>query len=157
MISTEPGCAKPGAGPGGVFVAPNGEKAPVPGEARKSLFDRLGGLPAISAVVDEFLARFGKDEVIAKNAKVMAKIASIDVKKLRQHLIDQVCEASGGPCKYTGRDMKSSHVGLDITEAEWNASVVDLVAALDKYNVGAAEKAELLGLLGPMKSDIVTK
>jgi hemoglobin len=70
-------------------------------------------------------------------------------------LVDQICQASGGPCKYTGRDMKSAHAGMGVTDAAFGALVEDLVAALDKFKVGEKEKNELLSVLGPMKSDIV--
>jgi hemoglobin len=70
-------------------------------------------------------------------------------------LVDQVCGATGGPCSYRGRDMKSTHLGMQISSADFGALVQDLVAALDKFNVPAGEKGELLGLLGPMKKDIV--
>ena len=65
--------------------------------------------------------------------------------------------ASGGPCKYKGKDMKTAHMGMGITTADFNALVEDLVGALDKFKVGAHEKDQLLGALGPMKSDIVEK
>jgi hemoglobin len=74
---------------------------------------------------------------------------------VKLHLVEQVCAATGGPCKYTGLDMKTSHKNMKVTEGEFNALVEDLVAALDKFNVPAAEKNELLGILGPLKSDIV--
>ena len=70
-------------------------------------------------------------------------------------LVDQICEASGGPCTYTARDMATTHKGLGITDDHFNALVEDLVAALDKFNVPEREKNELLGALGPMKGDIV--
>jgi hemoglobin len=70
-------------------------------------------------------------------------------------LVDQVCEASGGPCTYSGRDMKEAHLGMGVTSGEFDALVEDLVATLDKFSVPSAEQGELLGLLGPMKPDIV--
>ena len=70
-------------------------------------------------------------------------------------LIDQVSEASGGPAKYTGRDMKTAHADMAVTVGEFNALVEDLVATLNKFGVGKAEQEELLGILGPLKSDIV--
>ena len=78
-----------------------------------------------------------------------------EVFKLKSSLADQICDAAGGPCAYYGRDMKTTHKGMGITEAEWNATVENLVKALDKNKVGAQEKSELLGALGPMKGDIV--
>ena len=114
-----------------------------------SLYDRLGGKRAITAVVDEFVGN------VAKDGRINERFATTDIPKLKGHLVDQVCSASGGPCAYTGRDMKSTHAGMRISNAEFNALVEDLVAALDTFKVPAKEQQELLGLLGPMKSDIV--
>ena len=71
------------------------------------------------------------------------------------NLVNQICQASGGPCKYTGKTMKEAHKGMGITDADFGALVEDLVKALDKFKVGATEKNELLGALGGMKGDIV--
>jgi truncated hemoglobin YjbI len=122
----------------------------------KSLYSRLGGKKAISAVVDEFVNNCASDTRISKFFTDTAK----DPKRLatfKKNLVNQICQASGGPCKYTGKDMKTAHKGMGITEADFNALVEDLVKALDKFKVGATEKNELLGALGPMKSDIVEK
>ncbi|MDE3019657.1 MAG: group 1 truncated hemoglobin, partial [Nitrospirota bacterium] len=73
----------------------------------------------------------------------------------KRHLVDQVCTASGGPCTYAGRDMKTTHAGMKISNADFTALVEDMVKALKTFNVPEAEKNELLGLLGPMKNDIV--
>jgi len=116
---------------------------------KKSLYDRLGGKKAITAVVDEFAARCLADERINK------KFAKSDPARLKAMLVDQICSASGGPCKYTGRDMKSTHQDMGVTEGEFNALVEDLTGALDKLKVPAAEINELIGLLAPMKGDIV--
>jgi hypothetical protein len=75
--------------------------------------------------------------------------------KFKKNLVDQICQASGGPCKYTGKTMKAAHKGMGITDADFGALVEDLVKALDKFNVGATEKNELLGALGGMKGDII--
>lgn len=115
----------------------------------KSLYDRLGGKPAITAVVDQFVAN------VAADKRINGRFAATDIPKLKRHLVDQVCAASGGPCTYTGRDMKTTHAGMKITQAEFDALVQDLVSSLDKFKVPAQEKSELLGLLGPMKKDIV--
>jgi len=129
----------------------------LPADAKeKSLYQRLGGKKSITAVVDEFVGRVAGDKRInsyfAKTAADPARLASFKMK-----LVNQICQASGGPCKYTGKDMKSAHMGMGITGADFNALVEDLVGALDKFNVGAKEKNDLLGALGPMKSDIVEK
>jgi hemoglobin len=119
--------------------------------AQKSLYERLGGLEAITAVVDEFIKILGADERINKK---FAK-SGMNGPRVRLHLIEQVCEATGGPCKYTGLDMKKAHKNMKVTEGEFNAGVEDLVKALDKFNVPEAEKTELLGILGSLKGQIV--
>jgi hemoglobin len=117
----------------------------------KSLYDRLGGKPAITAVVDDFVAR------VAADRRINRLLANTDIPPFKANLLDQICEASGGPCKYTGKDMKTAHAGMGITDADFNALVEDLVATLDKFKVPEKEKGELLGVLGPMRKDIVTK
>ena len=114
-----------------------------------SLYDRLGGKAAITAVIDEFVAK------VAADNRINGRFATTDIPKLKRHLVDQVCAASGGPCVYTGRDMKTTHAGMRLTNADFNALVQDLVAALDKFKVGEREEQELLALLGPMRKDIV--
>lgn len=122
--------------------------------AKPSLYKRLGGYDAIAAVTDDFIGRLIGDPRFAK----FFEGASTDSKgKIRQHVVDQLCNAAGGPCLYTGRTMKQSHAGLGITEDDWNASVKLLVASLDKFKVPEAEKAELLAILGTIKADIVEK
>ena len=120
----------------------------------KSLYDRLGGKKAITAVVDEFVSRVAADTRINHyfqlTATDPARLASFKSK-----LVDQICQATGGPCQYTGKDMKTAHAGMGINEADFNALVEDLAGALDKFKVGDKEKGELLGALGSMKSDIV--
>ena len=115
----------------------------------KSLYDRLGGLDAIKAVVGEFAGR------VLADARVNKKFAKSDAPRLVLHLQEQICFATGGPCKYTGKDMKSSHKNMKVTEGEFNALVEDLVGALDKFNVPAKEKNDLLAILGPLKDQIV--
>jgi len=132
--------------------------APLLGQAmkEKSLYERLGGRNAITAVVDEFVARVAADKRI--NAFFAATASDpARLKKFKSNLVDQICEASGGSCKYMGKDMKAAHMGMGITSADFDALVEDLVGALDKFNVGAHEKDQLLGALGPMKGDIVEK
>jgi hemoglobin len=118
-------------------------------KSEPSLYDRLGGTPAISAVVGDFLDAVGKD------ARVKTQPPPARVPALKQSLVDLVCQATGGPCVYKGRDMKAAHAGMGITPAEFDAVVDDLVKTLDKYEVSAREKNELLALLGPMRGDIV--
>jgi hemoglobin len=77
------------------------------------------------------------------------------VEKLKTNLADQLCQATGGPCSYYGREMKAAHAGMKITDAEWNATVENLVKALDQAKMSEKERKELLAALGPMKADIV--
>ncbi len=118
---------------------------------QKSLYDRLGGKPAITAVVDDFVGN------VAADARINKRFASANIPRLKTRLVDQICEASGGPCKYTGQSMKDAHTGMKISDAEFGALVDDLVKSLDKFKVGAQEKSELLGALGGMKGDIVNR
>ena len=126
------------------------------GEGKDTLYKSLGGKKAISAVVDEFVGRVAADNRI----NGFFKETAADPNRLAQfkmNLVDQICEASGGPCKYKGKDMKSAHAGMGITGGDFNALVEDLVGALDKFHVKESDKNALLGVLGPMKSDIVEK
>lgn len=122
--------------------------------AKKSLYSRLGGKQAITAVVDEFIAIVVQDNRINKFFADTGKDPK-RVAKLKTNLIDQICSATGGPCKYKGKDMVSAHKGMGISDADFGALVEDLVAALNKFNVPEAEKNELLGILGPLKPQIV--
>jgi len=120
----------------------------------KSLYHRLGGKTAITAVVEEFVNNCAGDTRINKffadTAKDPKRLA-----KFKKNLVNQICQASGGPCKYTGKTMKAAHKGMGISDSDFGALVEDLGKALDKFKVGATEKNELLGALGPMKGDIV--
>jgi hemoglobin len=131
-----------------VGCATTGEKMAT---KEKSLYDRLGGKPAITAVVDDFTAR------VVQDRRINSFFANTDASAFKAKLVDQICEASGGPCKYTGKDMKTAHAGMGVTDAHFNALVEDLVATLDKFKVPEKEKGELLGALGPMRKDIVTR
>jgi hemoglobin len=123
------------------------DKAP----ADKPLYDRLGGEKAIKAVVHDFVGNCAADKRINK------RFAKTDIPKLEQSLVDQICEATGGPCKYTGKSMPEAHKGMNITDAQFDALVEDLKKTLDKLKVGAEEQKELLGALAPMRADIVGK
>jgi hemoglobin len=114
-----------------------------------TLFERLGGQGAIEAVVDDFVARCAADD------RINGKFARTDIPRLRAMLVDQVCEATGGPCTYRGRSMKETHDGMGVTAGEFDALVEDLVTTLDQFQVPAAEKDELLGVLGPLRGEIV--
>jgi hemoglobin len=117
--------------------------------ARKPLFDRLGGKPAVSAVVDEFIGR------VAADKRIKNRFMNTDIGRLKSLLVDFICAATGGPCQYTGRDMHSAHAGYNFVEEEFNALVENLAGALAKFHVPDQEQKELLGALGPLKPQIV--
>jgi hemoglobin len=122
--------------------------------APKSLYERLGGKEAIAKVVDSFVGKVAADPVTKKR---FAKIPKDHVEKFSKNLVDQICEASGGDCKYAGKSMKEAHKGMKITEAEWQATVAALSAALDENKVGETEKSDLIAAIAPMHDDIVEK
>ena len=117
--------------------------------AEKSLYDRLGGQPAVSAVVDDFAGR------VLADTRINAKFAKTDAARLVANLKTFVCKAAGGPCVYAGNDMKVAHHNMGVTQGEFGALVEDLVATLDKFKVPDKEKGELLGALGPLGPQIV--
>ena len=124
------------------------------GKMEKSLYQRLGGYDAIAAVTDDFIGRLVTDKSLTR---FFGGVSTDSKKKIRQHLLDQLCAVCGGPCVYIGRDMKTAHSGLGITEAEWQAGVNDLLVSLDKFKVSMKEKDELVALIASTKKDIVEK
>lgn len=120
----------------------------------KSLYSRLGGKKGIKTVVNDFVNNCATDTRINKFFADTAKDPK-RLDKFKDNLVDQICSASGGPCKYKGKDMKTAHKGMGITDADFNALVEDLVKALDKNKVDETSKSELLNALGGMKGDIV--
>ena len=122
---------------------------PAAAPMQKSLYERLGGLDAIKAVIGDFAGR------VLADTRINKKFAKSDPTRLTHFLVEQVCAATGGPCKYTGNSMKKSHKNMKVTEGEFNALVEDLVATLDKFNVPAKEKGELLSTLAALKTQIV--
>jgi hemoglobin len=117
----------------------------------KSLYDRLGGQPAIEAVVKDFAGNVLADK------RINQKFAKSDADRLVTNLITFVCVATGGPCKYDGQSMKAAHTNMAVTEGEFTALVEDLVKTLDKFKAPEKEKNELIGALGPLKPDVVEK
>jgi hemoglobin len=118
---------------------------------QKSLYDRLGGQPAIEAVVKDFAG------TVLADARINKKFARSDANRLVKNLTDFVCMAAGGPCKYTGKDMKSAHKNMAVTKGEFAALAEDLAATLDKFKVPAKEKGELMAAVAPLDKDIVEK
>ena len=116
-----------------------------------SLYDRLGRRDAIVLVVKDFV-----EQRVAKDARINGMFANTDIPDLEAKLVDQICQATGGPCTYTGKDMRTAHAGMNIKDADFTALVEDLKASLDHFKVGAREQNELLGALAKMHDDIVT-
>ena len=131
---------------GGPIATAAPQTAPVDPQ---SLYARLGQRAGIEAVATDFTNRMAKDR------RVNRRFGNTDAKAFITKLTDQICQASGGPCHYTGKDMKAAHAGMKITNQEWNITVGHLRAAMNAKRVGAKEQQEVLALLGPMKADIV--
>ena len=124
------------------------------GQAAPTLYKRLGGYDAIAAVSDEFIGRLAADKQLSR---FLVGMSADSQKHLRQLVVDQLCQATGGPCIYIGRTMKTAHAGLGITESDWDLTVKHLVASLDKFKVPEKEKNEFLAIASSLKGDIVEK
>ena len=123
-----------------------------PSQESPSLYRRLGGYDGIAAVTDDFIRRLATD---AKLQRFFTGLSDNSKARVRQLVVDQLCAAAGGPCIYLGRDMKTAHKGLGITEDDWQAALADLGATLDAFKVAPAERRDLAGALAPLKADIV--
>lgn len=119
---------------------------------QQSLYKRLGGYDALAAVSDDFIGRLATDQQLSK---FFVGLSADSQKRLRQHFVDFLCSATGGPCFYIGRDMKTSHTGLHITDADWDAAVKDLTATFDKFKVPEKERADVVSAISGLKGDIV--
>jgi hemoglobin len=116
---------------------------------QRTLYDRLGGRPAITAVVNDFVGN------VARDKRINGFFANTDIPRLKRLLVQQICAGSGGPCQYEGRSMREAHRGLNIRNQDFDALVQDLVMSLNKFGVKQREQRELLALLGPMRKDVV--
>jgi hemoglobin len=123
-------------------------------QEKKSLYQRLGGYDALAAVTDDFIGRLATNKQLER---FFGGLSDDSKGKLRQHVLNLLCQTTGGPCIYTGRDMKTTHKGLSITGADWDASVKDLNATLDKFKVPKTERDEVLAAISGLKKDIVEK
>lgn len=116
---------------------------------RESLYDRLGGKDSITTMIDDWVGNVEGD------GRINAFFAKTNVPRFKMMLADQICAAAGGPCVYTGDDMRAVHRGMHITDAQFNAMVDDLVQSLEKMSVPAREREDLLAMLRQMEPDIV--
>ena len=126
-------------------------------EAAKPLYERLGGLKGITLVVDDFINRLVVNKTLNRNPAINAGRISAPPPYLKFQVAQMVCQVTGGPCKYTGKNMKETHVHLNISEKEWGVMAGEFKKSLDKFKVPAAEQKELFDIVGSTKTDIVTK
>jgi hemoglobin len=123
-----------------------------PAEGQATLYKRLGGYDAIAAVTDDFIGRMASDPELSR---FFVGHSTQSLQRIRQLVVEQLCQAAGGPCFYTGKSMKDSHAGMGISQAHWDTAVKHLVATLDKFKVGAKEREELFAAIAPLQADIV--
>lgn len=141
-----------------LIVVSSSHVATAAGEpASKSLYDRLGGAYPIAVVVDDFIERLLVNKTLNANPAINEARARVPSAGLKFHVTTLVCQATGGPCKYVGRDMKASHAHLNISEKEWQAMLADFGKTLAKFKVPAAEQRELVDIVNSTKSQIVAK
>ena len=119
-----------------------------------SLYQRVGGYDALAAVTDDFIGRLVTDSSLSRFFGGHSKDSQ---GRIRQLVLDQLCAVTGGPCVYIGRDMKTTHAGLGITQANWDQSVQLLVATLNKFKVPQKEQQEVLAAVSTLKGDIVER
>lgn len=120
-----------------------------PAVEKNSLYQRLGGMPAIEAVVDASIRHIHGD------LRINIFFENTDIPDLRRLLVEQICAASGGPCSYTGRSMEEAHSGMNLTDKDFDVFVEDLIAAMNEVQVPAPLQQELLALFGPMRPQVV--
>lgn len=123
----------------------------LPAHAESSLYDRLGGEPAVTTVVSELVEVMRIDPV---SGHIFRKV---NHKRLKAKISEQICTLTGGPCAFDGDDMTTTHAGIPITETDFHRLVEHLVTILDHHGVGTREKNELLAVLAPFKREVVTR
>ena len=120
--------------------------------SKRTLYERLGGYDAISAVANDLLPRLQADSQLARFWQHRGEDG---LKREKQLLIDFLCSSAGGPLYYTGRDMKTSHTGMKISESDWSAFLGHLNATLETFRVPQAERDEVVAFVQSTKPDIV--
>lgn len=131
------------------LAAPAGQNAT---SQEKSLYSRLGGYDALVAVTKDFIGRLATDPQLSK---FFTGLNDTSKARVESHVVDFLCVATGGPCIYTGQDMKTAHTGLHITDSDWNVAATHLTETLNKFNVPAKEQSEVMSAIGGLKGDIV--
>ena len=141
-----------------LLISPGRSFAQNPGQGdkpkEKTLYERIGGYDAVSAIVEDFLDRLHKDPMFDRFGQGRSMNS---LQRTKQLVKDQICWLADGPCVYIGRDMAAAHQGLKITQKEWDASVQHLQASLAKVKVGDKEQKELLAVIDKLKGDIIEK
>jgi hemoglobin len=139
-----------------LLVFPLSNVATAAGEAEsKSLYDRLGGAYPIAVVVDDFIERLLVNETLNSNPAIKEARARVPSAGLKFHVTTLVCQVTGGPCKYVGRDMKAAHANLNISEKEWRVMLAEFSKTLAKFKVPVAEQRELIDIVNSTKTQIV--
>lgn len=119
--------------------------------ADDSVYRDFGEKPGLTALVEDFMS------IVLTDARISASFANSSVPRIKLMLVEQFCELTGGPCKYPGKEMKSSHASLGVTNGQFNALAEDLQIAMDKAKIPFRAQNKLLAKLAPMQRDIVTK
>lgn len=127
----------------------------VAGATSKSLFERLGGKSFMNNFANAFVENMAHNKKIMKNAQVASRMKATDAAKMKGMIADQLCQLSGGPCQYTGRSMRETHAGMQITKDEWDAMRSMIIKTLKKMNIQENERRELAALLAGTQPDIV--
>jgi hemoglobin len=122
-----------------------------PVKPQATLYDRLGGKEAITAVVDALAAN------VAADTRINQRFANANIRRFKSQMVELLCQGAGGPCVYKGMDMQTVHKDMKITEAEFMAVAENAAKTLDSFKVPAAEKGEVMALLGSMKNDIINR
>ena len=117
--------------------------------ADNSLYSRIGGLPVLKTITSKLIDVSSADPVTKRSFN------KVNLDRVKDKLAEQFCVLAGGPCTYTGDDMRLVHRGLNITEREFYGLVEQLRVILDEQGIGTREKNELLALLAPMKPQVV--
>jgi hemoglobin len=117
--------------------------------AEATLFEQIGGADTLKAVVDDFT------DVVMNDDRINFTFADAKLDRFKELLYNQICELSAGPCKYNGRDMRTSHEKLKIDNSQFNALAEDLYIAFDHKHVPYRVQNKVMALLAPMQRDIV--
>ncbi len=120
----------------------------------KTLYQRLGGFDAIAGIVDDFIGQLKDDPAFKRFGGGRSKDSLM---RTRELVVEQICYLTGGPCVYIGRDAKTAHAGLAITQEEWDSTIKKFKVSLDKFKVAAPEQKEFLAMIEKLRPDIVEK